>query len=72
MALKTIQINIEGMSCGHCEKAVANILKGLEGVTDSSVSLPHNTAKVTFDDDRISQQHIVEAVNASQVYKATV
>lgn len=71
MDLKTVRLNIEGMSCGHCEKAVANILKGLEGVTDSSVSLPQNSAKVTFDNDKISQQAIVDAINATQMYKAS-
>lgn len=71
MELKTIQLNIEGMSCGHCEKAVANILKELKGVTDSSVSLPENAAKVTFDSDKITQHQIVDAINASGVYKAS-
>lgn len=70
MELKTIQLDIEGMSCGHCEKAVANILKGLEGVTDSSVSLPQNAATVTFDNKKVSQQQIVDAINATHVYKA--
>lgn len=70
MGLQTVQLNIQGMGCGHCEKAVANILKELEGITDSSVSLADNTAKVTFDNEKISQQQIINAINASETYKA--
>lgn len=30
---------VEGMSCGHCEKAVKNALKELDGVSNVEVDL---------------------------------
>lgn len=37
------QINIEGMSCGHCTGRVEKALKGLAGVVNVSVSLQDKT-----------------------------
>ncbi len=43
-------IKIEGMSCGHCVKAVESALNALVGVTSASVSLEKKEAVVEFDD----------------------
>lgn len=69
MAIEKIHLNIEGMTCGHCEKFVANLIGNLEGIKESKVSLP-GSADITFDTEKISKQQIIEAVNATHVYKA--
>jgi copper chaperone len=42
----SIQLNVSGMTCGHCETAVAKALKGIEGVQTVQVDLKNGTAKV--------------------------
>jgi len=44
-----ITLNVSGMSCEHCVKAVNNALSGLSGVKDIRVSL--KDGKVSFSHD---------------------
>jgi len=39
-------LKVEGMSCGHCVKAVTGALEELPGVTSAQVSLEGKTATV--------------------------
>ncbi|MCG0239090.1 MAG: cation transporter [Firmicutes bacterium] len=55
-----VTLKIEGMSCGHCVKAVTEALKGLAGVTDAEVSI--GSATVTFDPGQVSLDRIKAAV----------
>ncbi|HEY5555984.1 cation transporter [Acetobacterium sp.] len=40
---KKIILNVEGMSCAHCEKAVKNAVGELDGVESVTVDLPRKT-----------------------------
>jgi len=42
-------LNVKGMSCEHCVKAVTNALAGINGVADIAVSLKENTASFSHD-----------------------
>jgi copper chaperone len=44
-----ITLNVSGMTCEHCVKAVNNALSGLSGVKDIKVSL--KDGKVSFSHD---------------------
>ena len=46
---KTIELEITGMTCDHCVKAVTNALKDVTGVSDAVVSLEKKQATVTAD-----------------------
>lgn len=48
--MKTTQIDIRGMSCGHCVAAVTQALKSVPGVKDARVSLAENAGTVTHED----------------------
>ncbi|MCR3956023.1 MAG: cation transporter [Gudongella sp.] len=52
---------VEGMSCGHCERAVKNALKELEGVQDVNVDL--STGKVEVEGDSLQDNLLMEAVD---------
>ena len=41
--MEFVELSIEGMTCGHCEKSVAEELQQLTGVTEVVVS--HETGK---------------------------
>ena len=57
-------IHIEGMMCKHCSAAVSNALKGVDGVSDVSVSLEEKTALVTLLKD-VSDSVLKDAVTAA-------
>ena len=54
--METVKLNVEGMSCSHCEKAVKNAVGALSGVKsvtvslkDKTVTVEHDAAKATLD-----------------------
>jgi copper chaperone len=47
--METLQIPVEGMSCGGCVKSVTNVLQQLAGVAAVEVSLEQKRATVTYD-----------------------
>lgn len=58
------QINIEGMSCGHCVKHVENALAEVNGVDKVEVSLQDKTAVVQLKsevDDALLKEAVEEA-----------
>ncbi|MFN4233453.1 MAG: cation transporter [Bacteroidia bacterium] len=63
-------IKIEGMTCGHCKKAVENILKEEDGVLNVEVVLENSEANVTFEDSKTSLEALKKAINDSGIYKA--
>ena len=54
---KTI-LNVEGMSCSHCENAVRKSVGALEGVHSVEVNLEGSTVTVEYDDSKVSQGRI--------------
>ncbi|WP_409228916.1 heavy-metal-associated domain-containing protein [Gudongella sp. SC589] len=52
---------VEGMSCGHCEMAVKNSLKEVEGVQEVQVDLA--TGKVEVQGDNLLDKLLMEAVD---------
>ena len=58
--MKEITINIEGMSCQHCVMRVKKAIEGLAGISGLSVEV--GCAKVTFDEAKIQQSDIENAV----------
>jgi copper chaperone len=47
--METKTLKIEGMSCGHCVKAVTDALSAINGVADVNVSLEEGTASFSHD-----------------------
>lgn len=45
-----ITLEVDGMSCGHCQQAVEDALGELDGVTSVEVSLDDGRADVTVDE----------------------
>ncbi|MHB1152510.1 MAG: copper ion binding protein [Eubacteriales bacterium] len=50
---KTV-LNVEGMSCSHCEKTVKKSVGAVEGVTEVTVDLKKKTVTVVFEDTKVS------------------
>lgn len=61
--------NIEGMTCASCAKAVERATKKLEGVTGASVNLAREKLSIEYDDQKLSAQDIIGAIEQAG-YKA--
>ncbi|HWR24991.1 MAG TPA: heavy metal translocating P-type ATPase [Methanosarcina sp.] len=55
-------IEVYGMTCGHCQKAVADAISSLEGVESVNVDLESQRAKVSFDPQKVNLDDIKAAV----------
>lgn len=60
MEQKTLQV--EGMSCQHCVKAVETGVGELNGVTAVQVKLEAGQVDVTFDENKVSVSDIKDAI----------
>lgn len=69
--MKTVQLHVDGMTCGHCSAAVKRALTGVQGVASVDVSLENKTASVQLNDDSVNPQTLINAVQ-EEGYKASV
>lgn len=65
--MERIELEISGMSCGHCVASVRQALGELDGVQIEDVSV--GSARVAYDPDRTRVQEVIAAVN-DQGYEA--
>jgi copper chaperone len=56
------KLNVEGMSCSHCERAIKNALSELNGVSDIEVDLDGNTVTVKYDEDLVTVINLKEVI----------
>ncbi|WP_226584031.1 copper chaperone CopZ [Halobacillus litoralis] len=54
-------IKVEGMTCGHCEKAVKGALKEIDGVQEVHVNLETGNVDISAD-EKVSEQEMAEAI----------
>lgn len=65
---KTLKLDVSGMSCGHCVKAVREALTAVPGVTVDDLSI--GSASVSYDDAEVTVGDLVDAVSDAG-YEAT-
>ncbi len=68
--METLELTIDGMTCGHCVTAVRSALSGVNGVEVEDVTI--GAARVRFDPGVVEPNQIVEAVEEEgyQAYSA--
>lgn len=59
---ESIQLQVEGMSCGHCVKAVENGLGELKGIKSVVVTLAEGLVDVSYNSKLISLETIKEVL----------
>ncbi|WP_202931087.1 copper ion binding protein [Aminipila terrae] len=62
MSIITKKLNVAGMSCSHCEKAVKSALNELEGVLFTEVYLNEKTVIVEYDEDTVTEKVLAEVI----------
>lgn len=62
--MEKITLNVEGMSCYHCEKAVKNAVGELVGVTNVNVDLAQKTVMIEYDPGKANLENFKLAIEA--------
>lgn len=60
--MQTVTLNVHGMSCGHCVKAVEGSVGVLEGVNEVKVKLDEALVEVAFNESKVSLDKIKETI----------
>lgn len=56
-------LNVQGMSCGHCVKAIEGSVGKLEGVNSVEVDLQGNKVNVEYDTNQLTIEKIKETID---------
>lgn len=60
--MKNVILNVQGMSCGHCVKAIEGSVGQLEGVNQVKVKLDEALVEVSFNESQVSLDKIKETI----------
>ncbi|WP_107838444.1 copper chaperone CopZ [Metasolibacillus meyeri] len=61
--MQNVTLNVQGMSCGHCVKAVEGSVGELTGVEQVTVNLEAATVAVAFDEAQVTVEKIKETID---------
>lgn len=62
-AIKTIQLNVSGMTCEGCENSVETALTKLEGVKTAEASYVKKIASISYDSTKVSADLLTQTIN---------
>jgi Cu+-exporting ATPase len=62
MSLQSVNLHVDGMTCGNCARTVERKLSAAPGVSSVSVDLAANTARVEFDQERTKISDLVAVI----------
>lgn len=62
MSRTTVKLSTSGMHCSSCSMLIDMTLADLEGVEDSSTDHASGTSIVTFDDEVVTPEAIIDAI----------
>lgn len=60
--MQNVTLNVQGMSCGHCVKAVEGSVGKLEGVNQVTVKLAEALVDISYNEAQISLDTIKETI----------
>lgn len=60
--MQNVTLKVQGMSCGHCVKAVESSVGELKGIENVKVNLDDAEAVVSFDEAQVSLEDIKETI----------
>lgn len=61
--MEKITLNVQGMSCDHCVKAVEGSVGALDGVATVKVNLKAATVDVEFNKQQVTLDQIKETID---------
>lgn len=60
--MKEIVLKVEGMTCGHCKKAVESALNKLDGIKISEADPAGGTVRVSFNPEKVDTSQMKDAI----------
>ena len=60
--MASINLNVEGITCGGCEKSIRNALLTNDGVNEATASHETGIVAIEFDDSKVNQQQLKQAI----------
>ena len=60
--MANIKLNVEGITCGGCEKSIRTALLERDGVNDVTASHETGTVAIDFDDSKIAEPVLKQAI----------
>lgn len=66
MIKQVVTLKIIGMHCANCELRIEKHLGDLDGVIKANASFKKSSITITYDEDMISLDHIIEEINHSE------
>lgn len=61
--METVTLNVQGMSCGHCVKAIEGSVGELKGVSKVKVNLEDSKVDVEYNASEVSLDTIKETID---------
>jgi copper chaperone len=61
--MEKVTLKVNGMSCGHCVKAVEGSVGELAGVNEVKVNLEQGTVDVEFNSSEVTLDQIKETID---------
>ena len=61
--MENVILNVSGMSCGHCVKAVEGSVGKLAGVESVNVELEAGKVKVAYNPEKVKLETIKETID---------
>ena len=60
--MTTETISVPEIHCGHCKSSIEGALAPLNGVADATVDIDARTVTVSYDDQAVSRDQLVAAI----------
>jgi copper chaperone len=61
--MEKVQLNVQGMSCGHCVKAIEGSVGELKGVSNVKVHLETGKVDVEYEANQVTLDTIKETID---------
>jgi copper ion binding protein len=61
----TVRVDVDGMSCGNCERKIEKAVGALDGVSEVAASAALSEVNVAFDPERTSLEAVKEAIRGA-------
>lgn len=61
--MEKVTLNVNGMSCSHCENAVKKAVGALDGVSEVIVDLQGKTVEVAYDASKVTIDNIKSEID---------
>ncbi len=69
--MKTMRLQVSGMTCGHCAATVEKALRKQVGVRNATVHLDAGAAEVEYEEREVAPEQLVAAIT-EEGYSATL